>query len=848
MKYVIQSKSNSTKNIYCDLVDVYRYRGEYQAVIYFDKFFSKIIFIITFVNLVLFFVFYFSKSLIGWLITLFGVVYGILYYFYLRRDRNLFDNKGVPTSFAYDIQVYNNINLADYFSLSFKVVLDKYFGAKRNRHFDADTICKFFCEVICAPEISTFMYKVFGITNIKPLLNLLDSKKFEYYKKFSFDTFFNKLYEYAVDISADRIDLKVVSMVIFNEYLSTYLSILEINKDFLIQVKEWVLSENKQRQYIQKLKVFYARKPPGKMNDNLTSKATPTLDLYGTYLPNYEEFVNNMVIGKDEIIDSIKRIVQDSSSSVILLVGRKGIGKSTILNYLSVKIVVDKDFLTILKNQFRVILVDLHQLFIDLDSVPSKFYSVFTQIMKEAGLNNNVILFFDKIDNLFNVDTQISNEFVNIFITCVENYMTRVIATADYETYAKYMKQNAVLNSFMQTIYIPEPDDNQAFLILAEKLEFFEKKYKVNINLNVIKRIIQFKDKYDFDTVMPLKGVKFLEEVILYGLSKKIKTIDKIHVDELISKKTGINLGYFTEDEAQRLANLENEIRKRFVGQEEAVKSICSVIRRARSGLLENKNKPLASFLFYGPTGVGKTELTKVLAEIYYGSVKSIVRLDMSEYQEDENLNRLIGGIDENGNFYGGFLVESIRKNPFGILLLDEIEKANFRVLDLFLQILDEGYVNDALGRKTDFRNTIIIATTNVGSQVISQNIDLEYEKLEKIVFEELKKFFRIEFLNRFDKLIMFKHLTISQFLQVVQIQLNNLKNILSHKGITLEWDINTVIYLSKLSYNKLYGARQVKRVIQEEIENLISNLILSKKLTAGQKIIFKGKEYEISD
>ena len=316
-----------------------------------------------------------------------------------------------------------------------------------------------------------------------------------------------------------------------------------------------------------------------------------------------------------------------------------------------------------------------------------------------------------------------------------------------------------------------------------------------------------------------------------------------------MSLKAGINIGFISQSESDRLLRLEENIHLTYVGQEHAVSTICNAIRRARTGI-RSTTKPIASFLFYGPTGVGKTELAKAIARSYYGSEDKMIRLDMSEFQEEQNIERLIGEIDQNGNMIGGFFVEALKKQPFSLVLLDEIEKANPKVLDLFLQVLDEGYLTDAGGNKVDFRNTIIVATSNIGAKIILNykcESDGDYANLEKVLQEELVKHFRVEFLNRFDGLILFKKLSVQQVCSIVNNFLIKIKEILKDQDILFEWDQVTVEKIASLAYNPDFGARFVKRKIQELVENKISELIIKNILKSGKKIIFKELDYEVS-
>jgi len=318
-------------------------------------------------------------------------------------------------------------------------------------------------------------------------------------------------------------------------------------------------------------------------------------------------------------------------------------------------------------------------------------------------------------------------------------------------------------------------------------------------------------------------------------------------VEAIVSSKVGVNVGSIEDKEADLLINLEDELHKRIIGQDDAVKAVSAALRRSRAGLAGSK-RPIASFLFFGPTGVGKTELAKAVAHTYYGNEKLMIRVDMSEYQEEENLKRLIGHPDA-GEFEGGYLTEAVRSKPFSLVLLDEIEKANPRVLDLFLQILDEGSVTDGLGRTIDFSNTILIATSNAASAEIADLIEAgkKYKEVFAKVMPTLRKFMRVEFLNRFDRVIMFKPLLRIEIERIAALLMEKEKVSLSEKGINLVFEKKLLEELAELGYNPLYGARELRRVIQDNVEDKIASMIIKKEVKSGGELVLHSlKNFEV--
>jgi len=316
-------------------------------------------------------------------------------------------------------------------------------------------------------------------------------------------------------------------------------------------------------------------------------------------------------------------------------------------------------------------------------------------------------------------------------------------------------------------------------------------------------------------------------------------------IAQVVSEWTGIPLSKLREEEMEKLLRLEEELHKRVIDQEHAVKAVAEAIRRARAGLKDPK-RPIASFLFLGPTGVGKTELSKALAELLFGEEDALIRLDMSEFKEEHSVAKLIGappgyvGYEE-----GGKLTEAVRRKPYSVILLDEVEKAHPRVFDLFLQVLDDGRLTDSHGRTVDFRNTVIIMTSNIGSQYLlsipfdgdEKAIEREFERAKEKVLEELKYHFRPEFLNRIDEVIVFKPLTMKELLQIVDLLVHSVNKRLADKNIHLELTEQAKEQLVKLGYEPAYGARPLKRTIQRYLENPLADKIIRGEITEGDRV-----------
>jgi ATP-dependent Clp protease ATP-binding subunit ClpC len=381
-------------------------------------------------------------------------------------------------------------------------------------------------------------------------------------------------------------------------------------------------------------------------------------------------------------------------------------------------------------------------------------------------------------------------------------------------------------------------------LILRERTLKLEKKYKIITCWQALREIISLTAKYMANLPFPEKAMDLLDEAMVYCSQRKIKVILPEHIAKIVTEKTQIPVGEIETKEREILLNLEKFIHQRIINQEEAVKEICAAMRRARAGIAIRKG-PIGSFLFLGPTGVGKTETSKALAEIYFGSENKMIRIDMSEFQTLADIPRLIGSSGEKG-----LLTTAVRETPFSLVLLDEFEKAHSDILNLFLQVLDEGWITDGLGRKVDFKNTIIIATSNAGYQVIldalREKIDWQKvkEKILNFCFE--KGIFRPELINRFDAVVVFKPLTKENLLAISELLLKKLQKNLKEKEIEFVITQPLKEKIVELGYDPTFGARNIQRVIQDKVGNLLAQALLNSQLKKGDRVEVDPQKFEL--
>jgi ATP-dependent Clp protease ATP-binding subunit ClpC len=650
----------------------------------------------------------------------------------------------------------------------------------------------------------------------------------------------NNMFNNTVHFKEERVDEDILIYTFTKLYLSRVLADFGVTDTDLEGLKLYQQNEIKKRKYIETWKILSQLKPKGDINRSFTSRATPNLDIYGEDLTKkYSKGNIELSIGREDEMLNLMRVLQKPENSNALLIGEPGTGKTRFLNYLATRMVVEDVPKTL--QDYRLIKLDLNKVF-NMARGADEFKILIQKLFKEVKASGNIILILEEITSILNVREEAKVEITNTLIGLIKNTQIKLIATTNRNNYNKFVKPNKSLDSQFEVVNFPEPSRIATVQILLDEAGDLEKKYGVTVQVNVIKRIVEFSPRIDSERSLPDKAIGLLQEGLILAQTKGMRSLNETTIDELLSSKTGVKVGSISESEVDRLKKLEEEMHQRVVGQEAAIKSIAMAVRRSRSGL-NAENRPTASFLFFGPTGVGKTESAKALADVYFGNENLLIRVDMSEYQEERNLERLIGYMDEKGNYQGGFLTERVRARPFSLVLLDEIDKANKKVLDLFLQVLDEGFLTDGMGRRTDFRNTIIIMTTNAGSSEIAKSAQAgeEYKVTYEKAYSALRDSFRIEFLNRFDKTIMFKSLSLIEIEKIVEIMLDEFRERLLNKGISMIWDEKTLSELAKLGYNPVFGARELRRVIQESIEDQVAQAITEGRVTTGADISFTG-------
>ena len=630
-----------------------------------------------------------------------------------------------------------------------------------------------------------------------------------------------------------------------------------------------------------------------KKKNKKQNKKKKFLDTYGTNLTDKAK--NNeldLVIGREKEIQRIVQILNRRSKNNPCLIGEPGVGKTAIAQGLSIKIA---------NKNVPAKLLDKEVYLLDMTAVIAgtqfrgQFESRMKGIIDECKEYGNIILVIDEIHNIIGAgDGEHSMNAANILKPALSNGEIQLIGTTTLKEYRKYIEKDSALERRFQQVLVEEPNVDDSIVILEGIKKYYEEYHKVKISSDVIRQTVIMSEKYIHDRFLPDKAIDILDEACskinlenkeLYRLEmlkqelnqvqaekeevvaadstedyqkaadlktrecQLIEEIDKLNkrlkprqltvqdIANVIESWTKIPVKKITEEETKKLLNLETNLHKRIIGQEDAVNSVSRAIRRNRAGLKSTKRPP--SFIFVGPTGVGKTELAKSLAYEMFGSEDSIIRVDMSEYMESHSTSKLIGappgyvGYDDAGQ-----LTDKVKRKPYSIILLDEIEKDHPDVFNILLQVLDDGKLTDSQGNTVSFSNTIIIMTSNAGSNLNTNSIGFGKQTVDKNkVIDSLKEVFRPEFLNRVDEIISFDSLTKEQLLQIIDLMLKDTVKALNEKDIKMNITKNAKDYLLDKGTDIKFGARPLRRAIQRYIEDELSEMILKGELTDGQTV-----------
>ncbi len=645
-----------------------------------------------------------------------------------------------------------------------------------------------------------------------------------------------------------------------------------------------------------------------KAGEPVTKSTTPTLDKYSRDLTTFaREGKFDPIVGREKEIDRVIQILSRRTKNNPCLVGEPGVGKTAVVEGLAQKI-ASEEIPDLLKGK-RVVSLDLSSM-ISGTKYRGEFEERINKVIEEVRLAGDVILFIDELHTIIGAGAaEGAMDASNILKPSLARGEVQLVGATTLDEYRKHIEKDAALERRFQPVQVEEPSEEETLEILRGIKDKYEMHHQVQITDDAIKAAVKLSARYIADRYLPDKAIDLLDEAASkvrlraftaptnikeleeqlsslgeqketaimneeYEKASEIKrkeneikekianakvewdakhtknnqVVGEEEIADIVSSWTNIPVKRLAEEETERLRQMEKILHERVVGQEEAIVAVSKAVRRGRVGL-KDPNRPIGSFMFLGPTGVGKTELTKALAEAMFGDENAMIRVDMSEYMEKHTVSKMIGsppgyvGYEE-----GGQLTEKVRRKPYCVVLFDEIEKAHGDVFNILLQILDDGHITDSRGRRINFKNTIIIMTSNIGARSIiapkkvgfisTEDAEKSYEDMKKNVMEEVKRTFKPEFLNRIDETLVFHPLSTKEIREIADIMIKRLiTRISKNVGIEIQLTEEALDFLGKKGYNQAYGARPLRRTIQTYIEDKLSDEILSGNFKEGDVV-----------
>ncbi len=616
--------------------------------------------------------------------------------------------------------------------------------------------------------------------------------------------------------------------------IDTLLSTYKSNIATVSQTVKWIVDE---REKLSKLFFWqddYTLSIMGGIGKGMTGRVTPLLDSVS------EDFTKKAqkgwikdIVGRKAEIARLAEILSGTNKNV-LIIGEPGSGKTSIVKGLAFNIVRGIDFGDL--KYKRIVRLETGGLIAGAKS-PGEIADKINKIMEEVEKSGDIVLFIDEIHTLIAGSNDENGDGSNIFSLLqphLEGTKVQFIGATNIENYRKHIEPNGSFARMFEIMELPQASKDDTLEILKFTAKYFELDYGITITYPALQKVVELSEKLIHERVLPDKAIDVINRTATrVAHSTKYLTVEEVSVE--ISSLTHVPVSALSEEESTKLLNIEQALKKRVIGQDEALVQVGAALKRARVGI-RNENKPIASFLFVGTTGVGKTETAKALAREYFGDEKTMIRLDMSEYQQADSIDRLIGSPDAKTK---GILTEAVRTKPFALLLLDEIEKANSNILLTFLQVLDDGRLTDSTGRVIDFTNTIIIATSNVGTRAIQEisQRNGQFKEMQDTAMKEVREKFAPEFLNRFNGIIVFKPLDIPSATKIADLMLNSVRKMAEAKGIKVTFKPELINELVNKGYNPEWGARPLARVIENSVETYLATKLLANEIKQGDEI-----------
>ncbi|MFA6027769.1 MAG: ATP-dependent Clp protease ATP-binding subunit [Patescibacteria group bacterium] len=740
----------------------------------------------------------------------------------------------------------NKINIAPFFNKeAMDAVASSYLIAEKGNQHEANNI-----DLLAAISTTTTIRLILArlgvdyteyLNKIKRVLTSMAEKGIG----LDFDIAFKKVlivaYYEAYNNRRDEVTVSEIltALLKVDELVKEIFDDIAITGEKIDNVVSWIHLE---KELVNWSRHYHGRaksKPKNHMNKAMTARPTKLLDSVSqdyTLKAKMGHFFP--LVGREKEVAEAFRILKEGKGNIILL-GDAGVGKTTILEGVA-QLMVAEDVPANLQDK-RLVVLDPGVLIAGAAGVGGVEQRIVT-IINEIMIAGNVILAIEDIHNLLGArSTGSGSDAGEILMNFLSQGYLKVIGTSTKTEYQKIVENKETFVRRFQVVKIEEMTEEDALKVLEARCGMAEYKSKVYFSYDALESCVKLTNRYIKDRYLPAKALDVMEESAIYAREKKgeKKVVSKEDVAAVLSEKTNVQVSNITEKEADKLLHLEEVMHERIVGQDEAITAIAKALRRSREELRDTK-RPIANFLFLGPTGVGKTETAKTMAEVYFGNEENMIRVDMSEYREQRSIVKMIGD-----QYNPGYLTEAMRHKPFSLILLDEMEKAHPDILNLFLQVMDDGRLTDGRGRTIDFTNAIIIATSNAATELIqmgNQQGLTSQEIYDGLMNGYLDKFFRPEFINRFDRVVVFSSLKKEEVVEITRKMLAKLAQNLAGKGMIFEASEEAILELANAGYSPQYGARPMRRLLQDTVDDALAKLMLQQKIGRRDKIILLPK------